>query len=88
MIQRASCGNSAYANGVTDAKNLTADDVIEAITAAGLDYHDFKVGVIVKRMSWGCENLWEQIAEFPTRNNPAAIAKAWQLSGLPDPYAD
>ncbi|ASJ79143.1 hypothetical protein SEA_ZENTIME222_63 [Mycobacterium phage ZenTime222] len=73
---------------MTAAQTLTADDVIETIRAAGLDYHDFKIAVVVKRMSWGCDNLWEQIAEFPTRNNPAAIARAWQLAGLPGPCTD
>ena len=68
---------------------MSTEQIIEIITAAGLDYHDFRCGVIAKRSAWGpVENVWEEIANFPSRYNREAIARAWELAGMADPYAD
>ena len=74
----------------------SAENIIKTITEAGLDYHDFKVGIIAKRLAEYVEMgyeitptfTWAEIAEFPSRNNAQAIAKAWELAGTPDPYAE
>jgi hypothetical protein len=71
---------------------VTTDQVIDTITAAGLDYHDFKCGTVAKRSTWvpaGTSfNVWAEIAEFPSRYDAETIARAWGLAGIPDPYAD
>lgn len=73
-------------------------EIIEMITAAGMDYHNFQCGIIAKRVAWDREhgyevNVWEEIAEFPTcyyGGDPVDRAesdRAWEMAGLPDPLA-
>ncbi|ORA38093.1 hypothetical protein [Mycobacterium aquaticum] len=60
----------------------TTDEVIAAITAAGLDYHDFKCEYAAKLTAH--YPVWVAIAEM-ARTDAASIA-AWKISGRPDPY--
>lgn len=72
---------------------VTTDQIIETITEAGLDYHDFKIGIVTKRINFAVNhgdtvNIWAEIAEFPRRYDADTIARAWELAGMPDPYLD
>lgn len=68
---------------------MTTGQVIDIITEAGLDYHDFKCGHAAQLATdLGTTNAWEAIAEFPSRYNGEAIEKAWELAGMQDPYRD
>lgn len=71
---------------------VTVDQVIEVITAAGLDARDFKCEIVARRSTWDEPgrrfNLWEEIAEFPVRYDRQVIARAWALAGMDDPYLD
>lgn len=64
------------------ATRIATDQVIDTITAAGLDYHDFKVEYAADRATY--QPLWVAIAEM-ARTDAASIA-AWKISGQPDPY--
>jgi hypothetical protein len=69
---------------------ITTDQVIETITAAGLDYHDFRCEIIAANAKWDTSgNVWNTIAEFPRHTiTDADWHRAWSLASKPNPYLD
>lgn len=69
-----------------------AESIINLITEAGLDYHDFKIEAIVNNLNCyeglGYEPthtfVWENIAEMARRDR--ALDAAWEIAGTPNPY--
>jgi hypothetical protein len=63
----------------------TTQEIIEMITEAGLDHHDFKCQAAANRIAAG-DNAWEQIAQMARGNiGQTAWLRAWELSGVPIP---
>lgn len=75
-----------------EASTETLEMIINMITEAGMDYHNFKCAIIASRVEWDREhgyetNLWEEIAEFPSREC-ADADRAWELAAVPNPYLE
>ena len=62
---------------------MTTAEIIEIITTAGLDHHDFKCQYAADRANEG-DLIWVAIAEMA--RTTAASRAAWKISGQPDPY--
>lgn len=77
------------------AAETTTEQVIEILTAAGFDYHDFKCEaaanryntdrVIAARTADHPANLWASIAEMARKCSDADFTRAWGLAGMPIP---
>ncbi len=77
------------------AAETTTEQVIETLTAAGFDYHDFKCEAAANRYNTDLAvaartadhpvNLWASIAEMARKCSDADFTRAWGLAGMPIP---